>query len=110
MSEHTELPWAYKSNGHYFDIGIDNESNDLPIYPCAIIGVPHEQEANASLIVTAVNFHQRLREALELAVDFINKHPADPDITSEQVQAWQKLVSADPEALLAELDNLERKQ
>ena len=65
MSEQTELPWAYKSNGHYFDIGIDNENETLPIYPCAIIGVPHEQEANARLIVKAVNYHERLVEALK---------------------------------------------
>ena len=67
-------------------------------------------EIQAGEIATAVNYHHRLREALRLAVDFINKHPADPDITSEQVQAWQKLVNADPDALLAELDKMEPKQ
>lgn len=30
-------------------------------------------------------------EGFELAMDFIDKHPADPDITSEQLSAWIKL-------------------
>ena len=31
------------------------------------------------------------KEGFELAMDFIDKHPADPDITSEQLNAWIKL-------------------
>lgn len=30
-------------------------------------------------------------EGFELAMDFIDKHPADPDVTSEQLSAWIKL-------------------
>lgn len=55
-------------------------------------------------IVHCVNNHERLVECLRLAMDFINKHPADPDITKEQVEAWQRLVKANPEALLAALE------
>lgn len=44
----------------------------------------------------AGGYHDALVEALTLAVDFIEKHPGDPDITKEQVEAWQRLVNCDP--------------
>ena len=64
MTEHTELPWIYRSNGHYFEIGVEHKDSVMPVYPSACIGVGHEQEANAQLIVTAVNNHARLVAAL----------------------------------------------
>ncbi len=34
---------------------------------------------------------QAQAELLEAALDFIDKHPADPDISTEQTEAWLKL-------------------
>lgn len=65
MSKHTPGPWLYKSNGSYFDVGIDNhEDSVIPVYPTVCIGVPHDQEANARLIAAAPD----LLEALEAVV------------------------------------------
>ena len=41
-----------------------------------------------------------LLEALEAAMDFINKHPADPDINNDQAGAYQKLQALNPQALI----------
>lgn len=59
-------------------------------------------------IRVAAKYHSRLVEALRLAMDFIDKHPADPDITAEQTEAWMALQKFDARALLQELDNLEQ--
>lgn len=74
--KHTPTPWAYKSNGSYFDVGIQNDSEVLPIYPLSIIGVPLSQEANARHIVKCVNAHDRLVALLkELHEALIEEYP-----------------------------------
>jgi len=62
MTEHTELPWNKQWNGHFWNVGTDCPDSSLKVYPCSVIGVL--EEANAQLIVTAVNNHAKLVEAL----------------------------------------------
>ena len=95
MTEHTELPWIYRSNGHYFEIGVEHKDSVMPVYPSACIGVGHEQEANAQLIVTAVNNHSRLVEALQevtdLAVTLVKGEGQNPCYEDEIVSAVKLL-------------------
>lgn len=91
MSEYTEGPWIAAAK------------------PSSIVGWPICSEsgrvicnvasggADANLIAAAPD----LLEALEAAMDFINKHPADPDISDEQTQAWIRLREIDPSAAIA---------
>ena len=93
--KHTPLPWTYKSNGHYFDIGVEcDEGSRLGIYPLAAIGVRHADEANAKLIVTAVNNHDRLVEALRMVVGVFEEAPYVP---KEVVMAEQFLTELEKE-------------
>lgn len=126
-NKYTALPWAAKqadgkfiSNEPYRLYAEDEGTTSSAIKDASgrvVCIVPEihdgsfeegERHLHLQTIVTAVNYHHKLSEALALAVDFINKHPADPDITTDQVEAWQNLVKANPEALLAEIHNLEK--
>lgn len=55
--------------------------------PCAIC-----DECGESELDIAIDRINTLENGLELALDFIDKHPADPDISVEQTKAWSKLV------------------
>ena len=61
----TPGPWVVKSNGHYFDIGQDykHACKEVPVYPTACIGVPHELEDNAHLIAAAPELYEALESA-----------------------------------------------
>ena len=57
-------PWVKRFNGHYWDIGLANNSEVLPVYPTACIGVAPDQEAEADLIVAAPDLYAALDQAL----------------------------------------------
>ena len=59
-----------------------------------------EQRAKAA--AHAINNHDKLVEALQAAMDYIKQCPCDPDIYPEQLEAWNKLKSLNPEAVLNE--------
>lgn len=62
-----------------------------------------EAERNTEDMLTAIRYHDRLVEALEAAMDYIDKSPCDPDIFLDQIEAHMKLCDIDPKALLSEL-------
>jgi len=43
-------------------------------------------------------------KALRAAMDYINASPCDPDITREQIKAWNQLVDVNPSAILRKYD------
>lgn len=108
-NKHTELPWKVDdrfktsvrscnkqgqgicSTGGYSDNRRDPED------------LAEELEANARLIVTAVNFHQRLREALDGLMSCFSEEQA-----CQLSTMGRKVRKA--HAILTELDNLEHKQ
>ena len=49
--------------------------------------------------------NDQLVEALTAAMDFINKHPADPDISHEQTEAWLRLLALRANDLVAQHAN-----
>lgn len=60
----------------------------------------NENMANAHLIAAAPDMYLALRKAM----DFIESHVADPDITEEMSKAWMALEVADPYAALAKAE------
>lgn len=101
----TPRPWRF-SKAHMMVESIGKNAGKEDII-CDVDGSQFDAlvtEANARHIVKCVNNNERLVEVLRLAMDFIDKHPADPDITSEQADAWMRLQLAGPRELLTELD------
>ena len=95
MSKHTPTPWALDKYG---DV-VHSAKGQVCITGFALSCGPRnkEAEANAHHIVKAVNYHDRLREALHRCVDGWLK---SDDVFAPMQEA---------RALLAELDNLEPK-
>ena len=102
----TPGPWSVHNTGDIFtDLGarnaegIDAPSNDgWHIADCDMGGLGLEElQANAHLIAAAPEIYLALRKAM----DFIESHVADPDITEEMSKAWIALEEADPYAALA---------
>lgn len=56
----TKGPWIVKSNGAYFDIGTENDSLVLPVYPTVCMGAMHHDEENAHLIAAAPEMYEML--------------------------------------------------
>jgi len=101
-NKHTELPWDYYNASQAGDeiavIHPQGEPDDYRI--CTVFGEGGSgtsPEANAHLIVTAVNYYHRLREALEDVLDAWRY--------GETINQTDDYESA--QNLLAELNNLE---
>lgn len=62
--KHTPGPWAYRDNGHFFDVGVARDCSVVPIYPAVCIGVSRHQEADARLIAAAPELLEALKDAL----------------------------------------------
>lgn len=100
--KHTQGPWelgdennesAEVALGDGLTISLGRDSR----HTSELVISRDEMLANAQLIMAAPD----LLDALELAMDFINKHPADPDITEEQTIAWLALLACNPEKVIA---------
>lgn len=71
-TNHSPLPWrAYKSSREKDKWYVAEDSGDTPAYETSITGwgCVQQSEANAKLIVTAVNERERLRAAIQRFVD-----------------------------------------
>lgn len=84
----SKLPWKYKTNNHSYEFILDADGE-------IILGFEEydvftAEEDDLKLIVESVNNAARYKEALEAAIDFIDKHPADPDINEIQADAYSK--------------------
>lgn len=109
MSEHTPTPWLKPCED---EVGVISRADDqsygmrVPILTCHSAN----SEADADFIVKAVNYHDRLREALREVTAILawvahgecRAIQDDPIMPSAQAQEVAR-------ALLAELDNLEPK-
>ena len=102
----TPGPWSVHNAGDVFTplgavnaSGLDAPSDDgWHIADCDMGGLFLEEvRANARLIAAAPDMYLALRKAM----DFIESHVADPDITEEMSKAWNALEDADPYAALA---------
>lgn len=83
---HSPLPWSLSRHGRY--VRYRTHLNGDPIYPtvcdCDCGALPGEIEANARLIVTAVNNHARLTNEVQVLREALDKsQQALIGITSE---------------------------
>lgn len=70
-----------------------------------IARIPHDDITGEGVIELTANMHliaaaPEMYEALVAAMKFIDVHPADPDITAEQRQAYAALMEIDPRDVL----------
>ena len=73
---HTPLPWRTLSNGR--DAFIEHVNDSSGQKRIAFMCLPViEREANAALIVRAVNCHQELVDALKECIDELTANPND---------------------------------
>lgn len=87
-------------NDYYYDIHLVDKDGKYVDQFC--MGVAGDQKHHADLLVNAVNYHDRLREALERLVRSCDN--------LEYEAGRVALPTSDAEDLLAELDNLEKQQ
>lgn len=102
MDNATKRPWHLKHNGimnHSNPTSFDIEAQDNifigHIYPIKNHTNPKECEANARLIVKAVNCHDELIEALKYALDFINTDSPKFDKIHTRTKIKQALSKAE---------------
>jgi hypothetical protein len=108
MSKHTPTPWRTDESEHEATIKVIALAGDYSriVARIGLADAPHakynaQQRANARHIVNAVNYHDRLREALISCAEQLDDD--DPDS-----RCMDNIVSDKAHKLLAELDNLEK--
>ena len=121
MSKHTPTPWTLgriskRSQTAFIDAM--HQDPDLKhvdwrdmiqcngCYELPDMGI-EKAEANARHIVKAVNYHERLREALR---DMLDEHPRNGVYHDCTDNGFSECEYCGALALLAELDNLEKQQ
>lgn len=111
-SKHTELPWVVESNPTIPEgkqVAAFEASGEMAgNRHLQVIIRSHNLDADAKLIVKSVNYHHRLREALdELARRVLSVVHPYPSEDTEQYREETDLVEQARD-LLAELDNMEK--
>lgn len=92
--QHTPTPYSYTHNaGTQGDYVIYNESMITEDKPGAIAGYA-ATEANAALIVRAVNSHDALVEAAQLARDFMASIAGNDALTDNEQQVYDACTAA----------------
>jgi hypothetical protein len=85
----TPRPWAINED-RLHEIVFDPGGDGIPIAECFGLPDDGETEANAALIVRAVNSHEALVEACEAADDYVAAHA----VTETQVRLVNQLRAA----------------
>ncbi len=106
----TPGPWKVR-NGDLIRVGSYTQGQNLIVCGVHKMGIHGGQSlgdplANAHLIATA----PELYESFSAAMDFIKSNVADPDITNEMADAYNRLMSMNPERILAKARGEQEKQ
>ena len=56
--------------------------------------IGEERDSLQSKLSEATTRIERMENLFFLAMDFIDKHPADPDISKDQTEAWLKILNS----------------
>lgn len=102
MSEtkHTPLPWEYRTGGesngesyppHVVHLYRDEQGRRCTAFLANCESATHDNEANAQLIVTAVNARSKVEELVEIILRNVNSNPR---LWSEQLVAKAREVES----------------